>query len=166
MATENLLSPSITNRDALPSVKNNSCVKGGVKGAVEVINCGTGDLGSTYRFFSVPSNAVMTELKLYSPDMGTGGLADVGLYDTTANGSAVVDADFFASAVDMKTAALNGSDILHEAAVAFPIQKGNQPLWQALGLSSDPGKEYDVVLTTTEAFTSAGYVKLKAEYMI
>lgn len=165
MATENILSAAITNRDAIPSVKSNSVLKGAVKEVVGVVACGTGDLGSTYRFFSVPSNARMSDLKIYSPDMGTTGLADVGLYDTTENGSAVVDADFFASAIDMKTAALNGSDILHESGV-FSLANSEKPLWQALGLSVDPCKEYDVVLTTTEAFSAGGTVKLVGKFVI
>lgn len=165
MATENILSAAITNRDAIPSVKTNSILKGEVKAAVGIVACGTGDLGSTYRFLSLPSNALLKELLIYCPDMGTTGLADVGLYDTTANGGAVVDADFFASALDMKTAALNGVDITHESGV-FSIANSEKPLWLALGLTADPCKEYDVVITTTEAFQAAGTVKLVAEFMI
>lgn len=166
MATENVLSAAITNRDAIPSVKTNSILKGQMNSAVGIVVCGTGDLGSTYRFFSLPSNALVKEIKIYSPDMGTTGLADVGLYDTTANGGLVVDADFFASAIDMKTAALNGSDITHEAGTVFSIANSEKPLWLALGLASDPCKEYDVVLTTTEAFSAGGTVKLAGEFMI
>lgn len=165
MATENVLSTSITNRDATPSSKANSFLRGDAKEVAEVVSCGTGDLGSTYRFFSIPSNCRMAELKLYCPDMGTTGLADIGLYDTTENGSAVVDADFFASAVDMKAAALNGLDVLHESGV-FSLTKSVQPIWQALGLSADPNKHYDVVITTTEAFQAAGVVKLAGRYVI
>lgn len=165
MATENILSAAITNRDAIPSVKNNSILKGSLKEVVGIVACGTGDLASTYRFFSLPSNARLSQLLIYSPDMGTTGLADVGLYDTTENGSAVVDADFFASAIDMKTAALNGSDITHESGV-FSIANSEKPLWLALGLASDPCKEYDVVLTTTEAFSAGGTAKLVGRYVI
>jgi hypothetical protein len=165
MVTENVLSASFTNRDATPSVKTNSILKGRCQSAVGIVSCGTGDLASTYRFFSLPSNALVKQLLIYSPDMGTTGLADIGLYDTTANGGLVVDADFFASALDMKTAALNGLDVTHESGV-FSIANSEKPLWLALGLSVDPCKEYDVVMTTTEAFQAAGVVKLAAEFMI
>lgn len=164
MATENLLSAAITNRDDTPQVKMGPAYKGDLHEAIGVVACGTGDLGSTYRFFSIPSNARMSQLLIYSPDMGTTGLADVGLYDTTSNGGLVVDADFFASAIDMKTAALNGSDITHESGV-FSLANSEKMLWQALGLSSDPCKEYDVVLTTTEAFSAGGSVKLVGRYV-
>lgn len=164
MATENLLSAAITNRDATPQVKMGPAYKSDLKEVVGVVACGTGDLGSTYRFFSIPSNARVSQILIYSPDMGTTGLADVGLYDTTSNGGLVVDADFFASAIDMKTAALNGSDITHESGV-FSLANSEKMLWQALGLSVDPCKEYDVVLTTTEAFSAGGSVKLVGRYV-
>lgn len=164
MATEKILSAAITNRDATPQVKMGPAYKGELQEAIGVVACGTGDLGSTYRFFSIPSNARMSQLLIYSPDMGTTGLADVGLYDTTSNGGLVVDADFFASAIDMKAAALNGSDITHESGV-FSLANSEKMLWQALGLSSDPCKEYDVVLTTTEAFSAGGSVKLVGRFV-
>jgi hypothetical protein len=166
MATENMLSAAITNRDATPQVANKASNNGGnQKVAVATLECGTGDLGSTYRFVSVPSNAIIHEVKLYCDDMGTTGLADVGVYQTTENGSAVVDADFFASAVDMKTAALNGSDVTHESG-AYNIDDAEKPLWQALGLSADSQRNYDIVLTTTEAFQAAGTVTVKVSYAI
>lgn len=166
MATENLKSAAITNRDASPQVANPGGLNGGeLKVAVGMLECGTGDLGSTYRFVSVPSNAYIHQIRLYSDDMGATGVADVGIYQNTENGSAVVDADFFASAVDMKTAALNGSDVTHESG-AFNIDDAEKPLWQALGLSSDPQRSYDIVLTTTEAFGTAGTVVLKVQYSI
>lgn len=163
MATENILSQGITNRDATPSVKNGYSV-GTEKSVVAKVACGTGDLGSTYRFFSIPSNARVSELKIYSPDMGTTGVADIGIYETTEKGSAVVDADFFASALDMKAGALSGLDITHESA-AFSLANCEKPLWEALGLTEDPNKVYDVVLTTTEAFQAAGTVKLLCRYV-
>jgi hypothetical protein len=166
MASENLKSGFITNRDATPKVLSNSSLVGGhLESAIGVIETTTAsDPGSTYRMFQIPSNAIVHELKIYSDDMGTTGLIDVGIYKSTADGGAVVDADFFASALDVKAAALNGVDITHESGV-FNIDDSEKPLWQALGLSSDPGLLYDVVATTTEVFSSGGTLVLKAKYV-
>ncbi len=164
MATENLLSQPITNRDSIPAVKNNAHIDNNLKEVIGRILAGTGDLGSTYRFGQIPSNARVSQLLLYSADMGTTGLADFGLYQTTENGSAVVDADFFASAVDMKAAALNGVDITHESGI-FSLANAEKQLWEALGLAADPCIFYDVVATTTEAFQAAGNVVLKIRYV-
>lgn len=166
MATEALKSGAITNRDATPQVKNNSALEAGMmKACVGTVEMTTADAGSTYRMFEVPSNCRVDQLLLYCDDVGNAGAIDIGVYQTTANGGAVVDADFFASAVDINTAALNGSDVTHESGV-YNIDDVEKPLWQALGLSSDPGIFYDIVLTSTTAAGTGGTVSLKGYYVI
>lgn len=167
---EALKSLAITNRDASPSVKNSSFLEGGVLrecvGTVEMTSASTA--GSTYRMFQVPSNCRMAELRLYSDDVGTSGLVDIGLYQTTANGGAVVDADFFASAVDINAAALNGTDVLYEAATSTAeIDDIEKQLWVQIGLTADPGLMYDVVLTSTATSSAAAAtISLKGRYVI
>jgi hypothetical protein len=102
---------------------------------------------------------------LYSDDVGTTGTLDIGIYKNTADGGAVVDADFFASAVDINAAALNGTDVTHESTV-FGFEDAEKPLWEALGLSSDPCLIYDVVITSTQAASSGGTLTLKGLYVV
>lgn len=168
MVTENLKSLPITNRDATPQVKNNSSLDGGsLKSAVGYVEVTTADLASTYRMCQVPSNCRIDQVLLYTDDWGSTGLIDVGIYQTVANGGAVVDADHFASAVDVKTSATGsqGLDITHESGV-FNIDDAEKPLWQALGLSADPCIFYDVVITSTEAASQGASVALKVHYVI
>ena len=166
MAVENLLSGGITNRDATPRVKNNSLIEGRMRAAAGTVEVSaSASISSTYRFFQIPSNCRVDQILLYSDDLGTTGLTDIGIYQTTENGGAVVDADFFASAVDVKTAALNGSDVTHESG-AYDIDDVEKPLWQALGLSADPCRAYDVVATLTEAASAGGTMSLKCRYSI
>jgi hypothetical protein len=113
--------------------------------------------------FRVPSNAVMTDLRIYSPDIGTTTISDIGLYRTAKDGGAVQDADFFASALSLKDGALNGVDVLHEAAV-FTIANSGKELWEALALTSDPSVFYDVAFTLTAAADATGTVKLIGRY--
>lgn len=167
MAVVTTKSGPITNRDATPQVKNNSSLEGGmmreVVGTLEAVN---GDsIGSKYIFCQVPSNARISQVLLYCDDVGTTTVADFGLYRTTADGSAVVDADFFGSAVSLSGGALNGSDITHESAV-FDPDDVEKPLWSALALSSDPKVMYDVVATLTAAADAAGTISLKVRYSI
>jgi len=165
MAVVAVKSTLITNADATPVVLNNPRVDGGferVSVATAAITSGD-SLDSTYRMFRVPSNAVMTDLRIYSPDIGTTTISDIGLYDTAAAGGAVVDADFFASALSLKDGALNGEDVLHEAAV-FTIANSGKELWDALGLTSDPHKFYDVALTLTGAADATATVKLVGRF--
>lgn len=165
MAVEARKSSLVTNADAVPAVLNNPRVDGGFErievATVAVTNADS--TGSTYRMFRVPSNAVMTDLRIYSPDIGTTTIADIGLYRTAKDGGAVQDADFFASALSLKDGALNGVDVLHEAAV-FTIANSGKELWDALGLTSDPSVFYDVTLTLTGDADATGTVKLIGRY--
>jgi hypothetical protein len=103
MAVEAVKSTLISNADATPAVLNNPRVDGGFERAkvatVAITNADS--VGSTYRMFRVPSNAVVTDLRIYAPDIGTTTVADIGLYRTAADGGAVQDADFFASALSL-----------------------------------------------------------------
>ena len=165
MAVVAVKSTLITNADATPAVLNSPRVDGGferIEVATAAITSGD-NTGSTYRMFRVPSNAVMTDLRIYSPDIGTTTIADIGLYRTAKDGGAVQDADFFASALSLKDGALNGVDVLHEAAV-FTIANSGKELWDALGLSADPSVFYDVALTLTADADATGTVKLIGRY--
>lgn len=163
MAVVNVKSTLITNADATPVVLNSPRVDGAFERVkVSTVGITNGDSStSTYRMFRVPSNAVVTDLRIYSPDIGTTTIADIGLY--AADGGAVVDADFFASALSLKDGALNGVDVLHESAV-FSIANSGKELWDALGLTSDPSVFYDVALTLTGAADADGTVKLIGRY--
>ena len=163
MAVVAVKSTLITNADATPVVLNSPRVDGGserVAVATAAIT-DTDSIASTYRMFRVPSNAVMTDLRIYSPDIGTTTITDIGLY--AADGGAVADADFFASALSLKDGALNGVDVLHESAV-FSIANSGKELWDALGLTADPSVSYDVALTLTGAADADGTVKLIGRY--
>jgi hypothetical protein len=165
MAVVAVKSTLITNADATPAVLNSPRVDGGFE-RIEVATAAitdTDSIGSTYRMFRVPSNAVMTDLRIYSPDIGTTTISDIGLYRTAKDGGAVVDADFFASALSLKDGALNGTDVLHESAV-FSIANSGKELWDALGLTSDPSVFYDVAFTLTAAADATGTVKLIGRY--
>jgi hypothetical protein len=104
----------------------------------------------------------MRELVVYC-DAITSATADFGVYQTTANGGAVVDADAFGSAVSLATAITTGTNILHESGV-LDISEIEQPLWQILGLSSDPGIDYDIVATLTAAATASGTLTVRVSY--
>jgi len=99
---------------------------------------------------------------LYCDAFTSTGAANIGLYDI--DGGAVVDADLFASA-QVLTTALNGTDVTHESA-SNPIDNADEKIWQRLGLSADPCKEYDLVLVSTATNGSAGTVAVKCIYAI
>lgn len=165
MAVVTVKSGPITLRDSTPSKLANSFVARGdlveFCGKMAVAN---GDsIGSKYIAGQLPSKSRLSELKIYSPDIGTTAAADIGLYQTVENGGVVVDADFFASALSLSGGALAGVEVQHESGV-YPADNSEMPIWQALGLSVDPGVMYDVVATLTAASDAAGYIVLKGKY--
>lgn len=159
MAVVNTKSSQITNMEATPNVINSSQLAAGrVRQKRAVASAVSGDsIGSTYRFFRVKSNDIMSQLLLSCTAITTCA-GDVGLYDTAANGGAVVDADFFASAQALSSA-LSNTDITRESGVVT-VANMEKPIWQALGLSADPQKEYEVVVTLTAAAGSNGDMAL------
>lgn len=163
-----LKSVSITNRDATPRVYNNP---GLGHGATE--QCAFGHLAavtaslsitSIIRMFEVPSNCIMTDLRI-SSQAQTAGAFDVGLYRTTADGGAVVDQDFFASGVSAAGILLN-VDVLAESTV-YTIPKQAQRLWEAAGMTADPKCMLDVALTVaaTDVTTGTGAIALRGRYI-
>lgn len=160
MGVVHLKSTEISNRDAVPPVLNQGAVtRGRLQRAVGKISIANGDsIGSTYRALSIPSNAIVSSVLITSPDIGTTTIADIGLYRTTKDGGAVVDADFFASALSLKDGALTRSEQMFESAVNT-VANYNQPVWDKVsGLTADPGCDYDVALTLTAAADAAGDV--------
>ena len=121
MAVVALKSTAVTNATATPVVAN-SCnvVRGNLRESQGFANIGSGDSAtSTYRLFRIRSSDRASLIRIYAPDIGTTTTADLGLYDKNDVASgAVVDADFFASAVVLNAGAVNGSDLTFEAAAA------------------------------------------------
>lgn len=166
MATVSKSSSFITNRDSSPSVRSNSVISKGVLmeaiGTLE--SSAADDIGSKYKMCSIPSNARISQVLLTCDDLGSTGAVDIGLYQTTENGGAVVDADFFASA-QVLTTALEFSNVMLESGVIDEAEM-EQPVWQLLGLSADSKRDYDVVLTATQAIELAGTITLQVRYVI
>ena len=169
MAVVALKSTAVTNANATPRVQNPAGIQNGVvKRSQGFAAIGNGDsIGSTYRIGKVRSSDYIDRIRMVSADIGTTGAADVGLYDvlTHSNGGTVVDADFFASAVSFSGGAID-SDITFEAAAAGGLlTNGEKRVWEALGLTTDPGKEYDLALTLTAASDAAGTILVRYYYI-
>ena len=161
-----VLSSQITNRDATPRVLEDSREsKARVLESCALVEIETSHASAdVIRYFSVPSNARISEILLSCDDSGTAGAMDIGVYQTTENGGAVVDADLFASAQVMTTA-LTNSDVTHESG-QYDIAESEMPLWEVLGLSADSNRDYDICGTLTQAAESAATTVLKGRFVI
>lgn len=166
MAVVNTKSTLVTNADATTQTLNNNVNDGGrLRSKVGTLEAVSGDsIASVYRFMRVPSNARVDALLISSDDIGTTTAADFGLYRSAADGGAVVDADFFASALVLNAGALAKVDITYESAVVDTPNHG-KALWEQLGLTADPKIQYDICATLTAAADAAGTITLRCNYI-
>lgn len=164
----NLKSAVLTNADASPPVINNANIAGGfvrqVRGAITTASADT--TNDVHRFVRVPSNARISRVRLDTQAaFTTAGAADFGVYQTAANGGAVVDADLFGSAVSLSAAKREGLDITFESG-EYTMAESVQPLWQVLGLTSDPNIEYDIAATVTTTYNGGQPYAVSVDYVI
>jgi hypothetical protein len=165
MAQVTLKSTPITNRDATPPVINDGRLeKSALRMAIGSVTANADDsIGSKYVICSVPSRAMVREVLLTCP-AATSGAADIGVYRTTGDGGAVVDVDLFASATSIASA-LSQSNVTNES-TTYTIAKRQQALWEAAGMTSDPGGNLDIVITLTAAITAnGGAIGLEVKYV-
>lgn len=174
MAVVHVKSTPVTNADAVPAVAN-TAGEGGpgqlkiAEGYATVTASSTVD--STYQFVRVPSNCKVKKLWFESAAQAAGAL-DIGVYYASDGeggqpavllASQAIDQDFFASAV-IVTNAVAITEVTNESGT-YTIDKRVQPLWQAVGLSSDPGGYFDIVGTiTTNVTTGAAVMGLTVKY--
>lgn len=165
MAAEHLKSAGITNATATPKVLNSPHQGVGVLKEVQgtVTPAAAAEANSTYRFCRVPSSARISQILLSTAAaFTTAGAIHIGLYDI--DGGAVVDADLFASALALTGSALKNSDQTYESG-EFTMDESEKQLWEVLGLSADPHKEYDVAATVSTAFDGGQKMNLKCRYV-
>lgn len=164
-----LKSASITNADASPVVLNT-----GGAGAPEPMFTvddyktvpAALSITSRIRLVRLPTTCKVKSVIFESEAQGAGKF-DLGLYYTvgSANAGAVVDADFFASAIDCASL-VTPTEVVNES-TQYSLNERVLPLWQAAGLSADPGGHFDVVATvvTTDVTTGTGKLGVRVGFV-
>lgn len=152
MAVTNRNSTAIANLVATPRVINKPPLAGGMVRAFPgvVASAADDEATSVYRFCRVPSNACIFSVLYSGADASSAGAINVGIYQTADNGGAVVDADLFASAFALTNGPDHNTELAFESG-EYTLAESVKPLWEVLGLSSDPCIDYDVcaVISTT-----------------
>lgn len=163
----NVNSTWIGNAVAVPPVLTNANVSvGDLKEASSAATVSaTQASGDTIRLVRVPSNARVSQVLLSTGDATTAGAINIGVWQTSENGGAVVDADLFASALALTGGPFNNSDQTFESG-EYTYAESAKPLWEVLGLTSDPGRYYDIVAEVSTTFDGAGTtIALKVRYV-
>ena len=117
------------------------------------------------RMISLRSTDRLFELYLAGNGGATAGATDVGAYYAgDAHDGAVIDADEFATAVTSPSTAA-GADVFAEAATSREVLRG-APLWEAVGLSADPGGYIDITMTPSTSFTAAAPIMVMTAHYV
>lgn len=153
MAQIDRVSQAVANATAKPVVLNNPPLNGShLREVLGVIATAADDSANSIgRFCRVPSNARVSQVLLSAADATTAGAINIGVYQTAENGGAVVDADLFGSAVDLASGPYANQDVTFESG-EYTYAESQMPLWQALGLTADPQREYDIAYTISTTF--------------
>ena len=178
MTVETLNSTGITNLDTVP-VKANATGNGASGYLREVDGYATvsasASATSTYRLVRVPSNCKMKSLIWESEAMGAGKFNLSAYYSSStmdgtlpANQGVIVPTtgdQFFASDIDAASAIVP-TNYVNESG-NYTLDKRGKALWDALGLSSDPGGYFDIVAVvhTTAVTTGAAKIGVRAAYV-
>lgn len=163
-AAANTKATGVTNADATPPVRTHVLVSQGrlheSVGTVEI--AAADDAASVYRVARVHSSWRIAEIKRFNDAITSGSAFDCGVYDIAANGGAAVDADLFGTDITLVSASVTG---VEETFEALNIDKIEKPLWEALGLSTDPGKWYDLAYTGDTPGSGAGTLSVRVRYV-
>lgn len=178
MAVDHVKATGITNSDSSPRVANSTGIGAAaelkfIDGYATAVASSSAD--ATYQLVRVPSDAIIKAIAFASEAQGAGKF-DIGCYYATDGSkadaatsllaAAAIDQDFFASAIDC--ASLVAETLITNESTSYTLAKQQQPLWQALGLTTDPKCNIDIVATvvTTAVTTGTGKFGIKVWYVV
>jgi hypothetical protein len=158
MGVANTKSTFVTNCDAAPVLPTAAYISHARlrEQAAKLEVAAADDATSVYRLFRVRSDWRISEVLLASDAITGLDDVNVGVYDTAANGGAVVNENLFADDLDLSSG-LTWTDVTYET-TATNIDKVEKQLWELLGLSADPQKEYDICVTAIADPAGAGTI--------
>lgn len=178
MSVFNLKSQLITNRDATPKVLSDGFQAPQMQKediGVERTSAPIIDAGSQMRLCIVPSSARLSHINYCNQGLGSSAAADVAVwYPTTISAGAglspalaatlISSSSFGANITGFATDTGNGWTDAVGTVANCPVNKRMQPLWQVLGLASDPNIDLDVGFTFRTATVTQGYVGMRVGY--
>lgn len=179
MSAFNIKSTVLTQRDAIPKVLSEGILARGMVregfGVQCVSSAGT-DLnaaGTQIRLLSIPSHARVSRLEYAGTSTGTSALDVAAWYPTTipggggnfltvASGALISSSKFLTNFIIPDTNTVWTTAFPAIATMGLGVQE--QPLWQVLGLATDPEVPIDMGIVVRTACAVNGYVGLRAMY--
>ena len=179
MSSINIKSRVLANRDATGVkglISPNEGSPGVLKEAAGADQLPADSAKPAVRLCSVPSSARISDLFYTRETLGTSAL-DVAVWYPTdipqggenapaaSNEAALISSSAFATNITGTDAGLDWTSGMG-LATAPTIQARTQPLWQAIGLSEEPGIDLDIGFTVRTAVAEAGYVGMRVRYVL
>lgn len=165
MAVVDKLSTALANTYAAKPKLNSSQIDvGQIRQSVGVASVASGDDdGSVYRICRVHSSWRISSIRVNNAAITGGEDYDIGLYEPYVSGQSpnAVDADLFADGLDFSAPRAELEEVLTVPTTGNGIEKA---IWQLLGLSADPGLEYDLCLTANTVGSADGQINVLVEF--
>ena len=170
MAAETITSTTLGNITSVPPKPTSLLYAGRSFTKRDLCTTTTGKTSpSYYGFFRIPSGCVVESCKLTNDALSTSVTADIGLYEisnpfapVTTAGSVADASQYFGAGVSLVAAATKTEQLIQGSWTTRA--KMMQPVWQILGLATDPVREYDVVVTSDATITAGGVIVLEISY--
>lgn len=174
-----LKSPQITALDTIPptTFSTGEGAPGMLRRVDGYVTALDGDnTSSVYKMVRVPTNAKIKSVKINSSIASAGsGDVNVAYSDSTIDGTAPANQGtiiqissannkLFGAAQSLVLAGVT-TDFTFKNLTNFPQSSINLPLWQALGLTSDPGGFFDIQINITTGVTTGGLVMMSVDYV-
>lgn len=174
MVTETIKSDVISKLDATPVIRA-TAGEGGpgiVRSTTAYLTPTSGKTaGSKYQIARIPTTARVKSL-IVAGAAQTVGKYDFGLYYSSSatdgtpaayNNGTLLNVSFFASDYSFASA-VNDANITNLK--DYTMDKRNQPIWQAAGLTADPGGYLDICATLTTTLTTGAVMGANVEFVI
>ena len=171
-------STNISNLNSIPVVPNTTGEYGPgfLRSATGHVAAVTSDgIGSIYDLVRIPTNAKVKQVYLTNAALSASTAMDIDVaYSSSTQDQTIpnlqgtivqvsaADNKLFGSAVAMTSAQKNQDQTF---ANTFTTDNQNNPLWSVLGLASDPGGMFDIVLKVTTAVVAGGDVAIEVRYV-
>jgi hypothetical protein len=155
---------------------------GTMKQVTDKVTIVSGDnTSSTYSFVRIPTNAHVKKVLYRAVSVAGAGAADfnVRFSDSQTDGtpqalqgtipqiSSANNKLFGAAQSLLATSSGAGSlDLTYANITNFPYGSENQPLWEVLGFTTDPGGAFDIVAYVTTGVTTGGTALLVVDYTV
>ena len=166
MAVVNEKGVVVTALDAKPiELVDNRLLGAEIRVAQEFYVLGTDDATSTFKLLRIPMSAIIVDGFIKGDAaFASAGTATVDVGLSPVGGNFTEDVDILLDAVDIETAAFEYKFFDDSGTGVANVEDATKPVWELVGLASDPGGFADVMVTLNTTLTTGDGIKIACLY--